>query len=329
MVDTVTKAELRSAESGPVLSGNAGDLLGFGPDGRTVQGFPAPTGRGVPLANTLWVDKAATTAGPGLSFKAGAQGAFPSLAAALAAATLGLPLRLFVVAGDYTAEGPQNFAGFPNVSIFGVGLRPDFIALPDLLGAGNLTIRDVLTGNVDGNVDAGNCLVGGKTSLGGGGKFFNSTIQGNYESSAQPILLMSSFNPAIVCDIDGATVDEFTLQQLGILGVLTTVLEPALALNFRQQVAWLVDRDRTLNAAPGNWTTSRAICPAGTLTAPRAVTVDLTTVPALGTFTVDCYDTTGNALTVNGANVAGTSPQRTVFQVQAGPVLTPLFQESL
>ena len=89
------------------------------------------------------------------------------------------------------------------------------------------------------------------------------------------------------------------------------------------------DANRAINGG-GAWDQDRAILPANTLTASRVVTVDLTGAPAVGTstFIVDVYDDTSvNTLTVNGTVISSTLPQRYVFQVQAGPVLTLISQE--
>jgi hypothetical protein len=61
MTGTVTKGTLRLGEVGPEISGNAGEFLAFGADGRTLQGTPAPGGGGAPLTRDFYCDPGRTT----------------------------------------------------------------------------------------------------------------------------------------------------------------------------------------------------------------------------------------------------------------------------
>ena len=290
-------------------------------------------------AQVFWVMQG-STAGGGAAVQTDApSGAFSTLAAALAAATPGVPAVLYVGGADFSAEGLQDWGakGVPSLQIIGLPSLQG-VSLPpfdcDNMSLTNVIVPDPGGGNpallaVSG-VDLDRCNVVGPLHVGGCAA--SRCILGSGAGQHQ-----IGFGTLFNCNFAGANdfqtfsaleVDANTLAALASTDASTPEANPVI-FGGQYNYAYLKDADRTVNGG-GSWDQDHAILPANILTAPRVLTVDLTGAPAVGfsTFTVDVYgDTSTNTLTVNGTVISSTVQQRYVFQVAAGPVLNLIRQE--
>jgi hypothetical protein len=292
-----------------------------------------------PLQNQFWVLQLSTSTGGAAVNTDAPSGAFSTLAAALAAAVPGHTATLFVGEGDYSAEGVQDWGGKGITSLNIIGLPSlQGVTLPafdcDEISLANVIVLDPGAGapallavagveldqcNVLGPIHTGNLAAERCILASGAGQ----------HQIATATLYNCNFSANDFQTLTGFEVDANTLAGMAGNGSTTTPEATPVVFGGQWNYAWLKDANRAINGG-GAWDQDRAILPANTLTASRVVTVDLTGAPAVGTstFIVDVYDDTSvNTLTVNGTVISSTLPQRYVFQVQAGPVLTLISQE--
>lgn len=299
-----------------------------------------------PLPNTFWVQEGAPGTG-GTPATSGSASAFPTFTAAVAALAVG-SARLFVVQGDYSNSGiPEDpSAAATLVSIEGVGgsrTSGQQAALPPLILANEIqgVLRNVQVTpdgglqatlgwqtliasecNFVGNVDVVGAIVADSTTfvLGsvvtGGDSNFRNCDAGGGNPFATPIARLDlasfiNFGNRGVTRVDGANDAEWLLST------------PSPAAEVRY--AALQDADRALVFDAAN-TTGGVWCSRNSLSANRAVTVNVAGAPANGLFRVYNFGQLGSGATLTVAGVLCPDFMLTTLQLQGG-VLTLLSTE--
>lgn len=299
-----------------------------------------------PLPNTFWVQEGAPGTG-GTPATSGSASAFPTFTAAVAALAIG-SARLIVVQGDYsnggTPEDPSAAATF--VSIDGIGgsrSTGQQAALPPLILANEIpgVLRNVqVTPEVGlqatlgwqnliteecsfvGNVDVVGALIADRTTfvLGsvvtGGDSFFHDCDAGGANPFATPLARIDlpsflNFGNRGVTRVDGSNDAEWLLST------------PSAAVEVRY--AALQDADRAVTFASAN-TTGGVWCSRNSLTANRAVTVNVAGAPANALFRVYNFGQAGGGFTLTVNGTVCPDFMLSTFQVVGG-VLTLLSVE--
>src|SRR4051812_9733457 len=134
MSDAQPKGVLRFGDAGPVFTGEPGQFVVFGSDGRTLEGVAAPTGTLTPLSALLVVDAANAGSESG-AFSGNA--AFATVTDAVAALPVGGG-GLALVQGDYSAESPIVTAKLVTYQ----GTTGN-VLLPPLHPSADMTLRDI------------------------------------------------------------------------------------------------------------------------------------------------------------------------------------------
>jgi hypothetical protein len=284
-----------------------------------------------PLANIFWILQSSTAGGGAAVATDAPSGAFSTFAAALAAATNGVAVTLFVGPGDYSAEGLQDFGakGVPFLNVYGLsgaaGFAEDAGVIIPALDCDNMVLDGVQLGGTGtttcvSSLSARNVsfeTTGGLTV--GNAVLDDCVLGGGAIDISEAALTRCTFSSDVgaISDISGWNVDSSTAAQLG-NSPANGHFNSSTSVELNGSPCKLM-HDANTGLVLADFSQVLVL---NEFTAPRVLTVDLTGSASLDTLTVLTYADVagGNTLTVNGT-VLDRDNYTTVFQNQSATLV--------